>query len=175
MKLEIVESICPETVRQTLKKNELKPHFVKQWVIPPTENAEFVAAMEGVLDLYQKPLDTNVPAVNMDEQPVMLRDDVRDLCPAKCGQVKRVDYEYKRNDTASLFLFTEALSGWRQVSMRERRTAVEARSLCARLEIVYTPKHDSWLNVAEIELSVLTRQCLSRRIPDIETLRRETK
>lgn len=190
---------------------------MKQWVIPPTENAEFVAAMEGVLDLYQKPLDTDVPVVNMDEQPVMLRDDVRDPCPAKSGRVKRVDYEYKRNGTASLFLFTEALSGWRQVSVRERRTAVdwaqevktlldevypkakrvilvcdnlnthkvsslykafpaaEAHSLCARLEIVYTPKHGSWLNIAEIELSVLTRQCLSRRIPDIETLRRETK
>ena len=190
---------------------------MKQWVIPPTENAEFVAAMEHVLDLYQKPLDTDVPVVNMDEQPVMLRDNVRDPYPAKCGQVKRVDYEYKRNGTASLFLFTEALSGWRQVSVRERRTAVdwaqevkilldevypkakrvilvcdnlnthkvsslfkafpaaEARSLCSRLEIVYTPKHGSWLNIAEIELSVLTRQCLSRRIPDIETLRRETK
>ena len=190
---------------------------MKQWVIPPTENAEFVAAMEGVLDLYQKPLDTNVPVVNMDEQPVLLRDDVRNPCPAKCGRVKRVDYEYKRNGTASLFLFTEALSGWRQVSVRERRTAVdwaqevqllldkvypkakrvilvcdnlnthkvsslykafpaaEARRLCSRLEIVYTPKHGSWLNIAEIELSVLTRQCLCRRIPDIETLRRETK
>ena len=51
----------------------------------------------------------------------------------------------------------------------------EAQRLCSRLEIVYTPKHGSWLNIAEIELSVLTRQCLCRRIPDIETLRRETK
>ncbi len=51
----------------------------------------------------------------------------------------------------------------------------EAQRLCARLEIVYTPKHGSWLNIAEIELSVLTRQCLCRRIPDIETLQRETQ
>ena len=51
----------------------------------------------------------------------------------------------------------------------------EANRLCSRFEIVYTPKHGSWLNIAEIELSVLTRQCLCRRIPDIETLRRETK
>ncbi len=190
---------------------------MEQWVIPPTENAEFVAAMEEVLDLYQKPLDTDVPVVNMDEQPVTLRDDIREPCPLKPGQIKRVDNEYRRNGTAQLFIFTEALTGWRGVSVRERRTAVdwaqevkvlldevypkakrvilvcdnlnthkvsslykafpaaEARRLCARLEIVYTPKHGSWLNIAEIELSVLTRQCLGRRIPDIETLRRETQ
>jgi len=50
-----------------------------------------------------------------------------------------------------------------------------ARALAKRLEIHYTPKHGSWLNVAEIELSVLTRQCLDRRIPDIESLRQETQ
>lgn len=50
----------------------------------------------------------------------------------------------------------------------------EARRLLDRLEIHYTPKHGSWLNIAEIELSVLTKQCLNRRIPEIETLRRET-
>ncbi len=188
-----------------------------QWVIPPEEDAAFVEAMEEVLELYQQPLDTSVPVVNMDEQPVTLRDDIRDPHPAKPGQVKRVDNEYKRNGTAQLFVFTEALSGWRRVSVRERRTAVdwaqevkvlldevyplaervilvcdnlnthtlsslykafceeEAERLCSRLDIVRTPKHGSWLNIAEIELSVLTRQCLCRRIPDIETLRRETK
>jgi len=49
----------------------------------------------------------------------------------------------------------------------------EARRLCERVEWHYTPKHGSWLNVAELELSVLARQCLDRRIPDIGTLRRE--
>lgn len=186
-------------------------------MIPPEEDAEFVAAMEEVLDLYQKPLDTDVPVVNMDEQPVTLRDHIRDPQPAKPGQVERVDYEYKRYGTAALFLFTEALSGWRRVSVREQRTAVdwaeevkvllddvypsakrvilvsdnlnthklsslykafgaeEAERLCSRLEMVHTPKHGSWLNIAEIELSVLTRQCLCRRIPNIEILRRETQ
>jgi hypothetical protein len=50
--------------------------------------------------------------------------------------------------------------------------ASEARSLAERLEIHHTPKHGSWLNIAECELSVLCRQCLDRRIPDIETMRR---
>ncbi len=51
--------------------------------------------------------------------------------------------------------------------------AAEARSLVERLELHYTPKHGSWLNVAECELSVLCRQCLDRRIPDISTMRCE--
>ena len=181
--------------------------------MPPGENAAFVAAMENVLDSYQQPLDTEFPVVNMDEQPVQLKADLRDKHSMNPGQVERVDSEYKRKGVVSLFLFTEALSGWRKVSVRERRTAIdsaeevkvilrevyprakrvmlvsdnlnthtyaslykafpaaEARRLCSRLELVYTPKHGSWLNIAEIELSVLTRQCLSRRIPDVETLR----
>jgi hypothetical protein len=49
----------------------------------------------------------------------------------------------------------------------------EARRLVEKIEWHYTPKHGSWLNVAEMELSVLARQCLDRRIPDLETLRRE--
>lgn len=51
----------------------------------------------------------------------------------------------------------------------------EARSLAERLEIHHTPKHGSWLNIAEIELSVLKRQCLAGRIADIETMRAEVK
>ena len=58
---------------------------MNQWVIPPEKNAEFVVAMEKVLDLYQKPLDTDVPFVNMDEQSVTLREEMRDPCPHKTG------------------------------------------------------------------------------------------
>lgn len=50
----------------------------------------------------------------------------------------------------------------------------EAKRIWDRLELHYTPKHGSWLNMAEIELSVLARQCLDRRIPDQDALRRET-
>ncbi len=173
--------------------------------------------MEHVLDYYQKPLDAAFPVVNMDEHPVQLKADLRESQPMQPSQVERVDSEYKRKGVVSLFLFTEVLSGWRRVSVRERRTAVDwaeevkvvleevypeaqrvilvcdnlnthtfaslykafpaaqARRLRSRLELVYTPKHGSWLNIAEIELSVLTRQCLCRRIPDLETLRRETQ
>ncbi len=58
-------------------------------------------------------------------------------------------------------------------SLYEALHPEEARRLTQRLEIHYAPKHGSWLNMAEIELSVLQGQCLNRRIPDIETIRSE--
>jgi len=59
-------------------------------------------------------------------------------------------------------------------SLYEAFEAKQARLLAKRLDIHYTPKHGNWLNIAEIELSALSRQCLKRRIPDIATLRSET-
>lgn len=59
-------------------------------------------------------------------------------------------------------------------SLYETFPPQEARRIAERLELHYTPKHGSWLNMAEIELSVLARECLDRRIPDQETLGRET-
>ena len=123
---------------------------------------------------------------------------------------ERVDYEYERNGTASIFMFAEPLSGFRQATARERRTKVDwaievaqlldtryadceqvtlvcdnlnthtkgafyeafepeqARAYIKRINFCYTPKHGSWLNVAECELSCLTSQCLSdRRIGEL--------
>ena len=60
-------------------------------------------------------------------------------------------------------------------SLYEAFTPDEARRIAAKLEIHYTPKHGSWLNIAEIELRVLTVQCINRRISDASTLRREVK
>jgi hypothetical protein len=59
-------------------------------------------------------------------------------------------------------------------SLYERFSPEHARRLADRLGIHYTPKHGSWLNIAEIELSVLSRQCLNRRIETLEEMRRET-
>ena len=186
-------------------------------MIPPDEDAAFVAAMEAVLEVYQRPEDARFPVVAMDERPVQLLEHLRSPIPMKPGRIARIDYEYKRKGSVSAFLFTAPFQGWRRVSIRERRTSIdwaeevkhlldevypeaervtlvcdnlnthkikslfkafpaeEARRLAARLEIVYTPKHGSWLNIAEIELSVFSRQCLNRRIPDIEMLRSEAE
>lgn len=168
--------------------------------------------MEEVLDLYQRPYDPTRPLLCMDEHPVQLVGETRQPIPACEGQPRRVDYEYERHGTASLFLFTEPLASWRSASARPRRTKLdwaeelrrvlderykeaekvllvvdnlnthtlgalydaflpeEARRLARKIEIHYTPKHGSWLNVAECELSVFARQGLSERVPNLETL-----
>jgi hypothetical protein len=186
-------------------------------VIPPKQNAAFVANMEDVLKVYERPYNEQFPVVCMDEQPTQLIKETRKKLVVEPGRPECVDYEYERNGTATNFMFTEPLAGWRKVNVRLRKTAVdwadeikelldedypdvekvvlicdnlnthkvasfyeafepkEARRLFERLEIHYTPKHGSWLNVAEIELSVFTKQCLDRRIPDIEILRQEAK
>jgi transposase len=168
--------------------------------------------MEDVLEVYTRPYDERFPQVCLDEKSKQLLGEVRKPLAARPGRAARQDYEYERNGTANLFIVCEPLSGWRHISVTERRTKIdwahcikelvedhyphaekivlvldnlnthtpaalyeafapaEARRLLERLEIHYTPKHGSWLNMAEIELSVLARQCLNRRIPDREAL-----
>jgi len=190
---------------------------LEYWVIPPEADAEFVAGMEEVLDTYAAPYDSKYPVLCMDEQPVQLLKETRTPIPATKDHPRRIDYEYERAGTASVFLFCEPLAGWRSVSIRERRTKVdwalevakllgtryaaaekvilvcdnlnthtkgafyeafppaEARAIVRRLEFRHTPKHGSWLNVAENELSSMTRQCLrGRRFGTVEELREET-
>lgn len=160
------------------------------WCIPSKEDADFVACMEDV-------------------------DDVREPLPVRPGNNQKIDSEYKRNGTCSIFAFVEPLGGKHHVSIHEYRTAIdwaheikylsdemfpeaekiilvldnlnthkaaslykafppaEARRIIKRLEIHYTPKHGSWLDMTEIELNVMTRQCLSRRIATIDKLKSE--
>jgi hypothetical protein len=90
-------------------------------VIPPEHNADFVAPMEDVLDLYQRPYDPQHPLVNMDEKPVQLMQETRTPWPAKPGKPLRYDYEYERVGTANVFLFTEPLTGWRTIDISAHR------------------------------------------------------
>ena len=171
--------------------------------------------MEDILDVYERPYDPRTPVVCMDEKPYQLLGEVREPLPMRSGDTQKMDSEYTRNGTVSIFVFVEPLGGVRHVSVREHRTAIdwaeeikylvdvsypdsekivlvmdnlnthalsslykafpasEARRIARKLEIHYTPKHGSWLDIAEIELNVMTRQCLSQRISDIEKLRQE--
>jgi hypothetical protein len=191
--------------------------MIEYWVIPPEQDAEFVADMEAVLATYAEPYDPKNPKLCMDEQPFQLLLETKVPLPATKAHGERVDYEYERNGTAAIFMFTEPLAGFRQATVRRRRTkedwALEvahlmdtryadcdtvtlicdqlnthtkgafyvafepavARAYLERLRFVYTPKHGSWLNIAECELSALSRQCLAgRRIGDLEVLQHET-
>jgi hypothetical protein len=171
--------------------------------------------MEDVLDLYAQPYDPARPVVCFDEQPRQLVAEIRTPMPALPGRLRRIDYEYRRQGTANLFLILEPLAGWRHVAVTAQRTAAdfaqqmralvdvhypaakviavvldnlstpspaalyqafppeEARRILKRLEFHFTPKHGSWLNMAELEFSILARQCLDRRLPDQGTLRHE--
>ena len=186
-------------------------------VIPPEADGEFAAQMEVVLDTYAQPYDPKRPVLCMDEQPAPLLKETRVPIPATKRHPRRVDYEYERAGVASLFMFCEPLAGWREMSVRERRTRIDwaqeierllrtryaeadqvilvcdnlnthsrgafyeaftpqiARAIVRRLQFRHTPKHGSWLNIAENELSSMTRQCVKdRRFATIAALRAET-
>ena len=190
----------------------MKPWRKQMWCIPPEQNAEFVCAMENVLEVYHRPYDANRPVVCMDETSKQLVKETRAVQPSAPGRAARIDYEYERNGTANVFVFVEPLAGRRKVNITDRRTRTdwaeqireladvhypeaeritlvmdnlnthhvsslyeafapsEARRLMERLETVYTPKHGSWLNIAEIELGVLNRQCMGERIGEKKEL-----
>ena len=108
---------------------------VQYWVIPPESDAEFVARMEQVLEIYGKAYDPERPVVCMDEQPVQLIKETRVPIAATADHPQRVDYEYERAGTASIFMFCEALSSWRRATARKRRTKADwAEEVASLLE-----------------------------------------
>lgn len=174
------------------------------WVIPPESSAEFVADMEDVLEVYQRPYRADRPAICLDEASIQLVGEVREPLPMAPGRAERYDSVYTRHGAASLFMVFEPLAGWRGVEVTGTRTRLdfarvvrnlvdgrhreadrivlvmdqlnthstaslyeafppeEARRIAGRLEIHHTPKHGSWLDMAEIELSVLVRDLPER-------------
>ncbi|NCC55367.1 MAG: IS630 family transposase [Erysipelotrichia bacterium] len=185
------------------------------WCIPPKENAEFVAAMEDILDIYEKPYDPSLPVVCMDEKPYQCLGETRESLPMRPGDNQKTDSVYVREGPCNIFLFTEPLRGWRSSHVRKTQTSLdweekitylltecyhdhqkillvmdnqythmvgslykrypaqEPRSYARRLEIHYTPKHGSWLNVAEIELNVMARQYPERRLDSISMVEQQ--
>ena len=208
-----------------LNTNQVKPHLSKYWCTPKEHDAEFVLHMEDVLGIYKREYNPQIPVICMDEKPVQLLDEIRERVSAKplrCdpdtglpkpATVEKIDSEYVRCGTASIFMFTEPLGGWRHtVALKTRKKEdfavlmrrisqehypdVEkiilvadnlnthkpsafyeafppdvAYALAHKFEFHYTPKHGSWLNIAETELSSLSLQCLgNQRISSIGEL-----
>ena len=141
------------------KKNALRPHRQRAWVIPPDEDEAFVAAMETVLEVYQRPEVPGFPVIAMDERPVQLLKDIRRGLPAKPGRLARRDYEYSRNGTACAFMFTAPFQGWRRVSVRQRRTAVDwAEEVKYLLDEVYP-------DAVRVTLAAITSIRINSRLP----------
>ncbi len=182
-----------------------------------TLDAEYLARMEDVLALYERPLDPAAPVVCLDEKPVSLHADVRAPRPARPGHVATRDNEYRRCGTANIVgvvepkagrhftcatpnrsaaafarmvrrvidaypaartihLVLDNLNTHREKALLDHFGPVEGARLWARLTVHYTPKHGSWLNQAEIELSLVSRQCLgTQRIDQLAALQRQTR
>jgi hypothetical protein len=178
--------------------------MVKRWVIPSAD-ADFVCAMEAVLDVYERPFDEKNPVVGLDESPKQLISEVRKGFTDAKG-VAHIDYEYKREGVVDLYAVIEPLRGRRKILVKdnhnrlnwaqvirvvaeemypeaEKITIVQdnlaahkpsalyeimsperARAILRRIEFVPTPKHGSWLNVAEIELNLLQRGGIAKRV-----------
>lgn len=196
------------------EKNEIKPWLVREWCIPQAD-AEFVAKMEDVLEVYQRPYDPLRPVVCIDEANRQLIKETRISCGP--GQPEKVDSVYVRSGVANIFMISEPLAGRRETVVTQTRTALdfaeilkytsdtlypeaekivlitdnlnthstaslyrtfppkEARRLAERFEWHYTPKHGSWLDMAEIEISIMSRQALSKPIADLDRFKNQVQ
>ena len=185
------------------------------WCIPKITK-EYKERMFNLLDLYEKPYNPKYPVICFDEKSKQLLKNTRKPIPAKIGKVKQVDYEYKRNGTANIFVTVEPKGKFRKVKATKRRTRqdfakeikqitklkryskakkihivldnlnthfeksfyktfskIEAKRILKKIKFHYTPKHASWLNMAEIEINVLSRQCLNQKIPTLQNMRKQ--
>jgi hypothetical protein len=178
---------------------------------------EYMANMEDVLEVYEKPYNPAEPVVCLDEKPISLHDDVRPARPMAPGKLRRPDYEYKRCGTANVYCAVEPKAGVHFTIATPNRSAPQfaqametiidsypnadtihlvmdnlnihgpksltdhfgqekGTELWNRLTVHYTPIHGSWLNQAEIEISLFARQCLGkRRIPTLTILQQEAE
>jgi hypothetical protein len=186
------------------------------WVVADLDE-DYIAKMEDVLGLYERPYDPQQPVVCLDEKPITLHTDLRPPSPAIPGREARRDNEYQRNGTANVFCAVEPKAGRHFTFATPDRSAFEFANVAIeialqymqaktihlvldnlnihsrksltdlfglelgseiwdRFTVHYTPNHGSWLNQAEIEIGLFTRQCLGRRrIPNLKTLRRESR
>ena len=108
-------------------------------MIAPDANAGFVAAMEDVLETYQKPRDPDRPLVCLDETSKQLIVETRAPIPVKPGQPARHDYEYERNGVANLFMIFAPLEGWRRVKVTDRHAAPDYAKVLKELSDEHFP------------------------------------
>lgn len=135
------KSVSSETIRRRLAEKELKPWLKKMWCIPKVD-AEYVAKMEDVLELYAEPHDPKRPVMCFDETPRQLIGESRVPVAAKPGRVARYDYEYVRNGTANVFVFLDVHRPWRHVKVTDRRAASDFAQCMRDLVDVHYPNAD---------------------------------
>ena len=169
VKLTEHKSLSRETVRRRLAENDLKPWRKDMWCIPQVD-AEYVARMEDVLDLYAETPDPQRPVICFDESPIQLIGEVRQPIPAAPGQLERFDCEYRRNGTANLFVFVDAHRPWRKVKVTDRRTAADFAECMRELSDVHFPKAER-IRVVLDNLSTHSAASLYASFPPAEARR----
>ena len=162
-------SLSRETVRRRLAENDLKPWRKDMWCIPQVD-AEYVARMEDVLDLYAEEPNPKRPVVCFDESPTQLIGEMRQPIPAAPGQLERFDCEYKRNGTANLFIFLDVHRPWRKVKVTERRSAQDYAHCMRELVDVHCPDAER-IRVVQDNLSTHSAGALYQAFPPAEARR----
>jgi transposase len=137
--LELLADELVKLTEHTSLSRETVPWRKDMWCIPQVD-AEYVARLEDVLDLYAEEPDPKHPVVCFDESPVQLIGEVRPPIPAAPGQLERYDCEYKRNGTANLFVFLNVHQPWRKIKVTESRAAVDFAACMRDLADVHFPK-----------------------------------
>lgn len=118
------KTLSRDTVGRRLDEMAIKPWQEKMWCVPAI-NAEYVARMEDVLDLYAEPPDPLRPVVCFDETPRQLIGEARVPVRAEPGKPRRSDYEYVRNGTANVFMFVDVNRPWRHAKVTDQRTCID--------------------------------------------------
>jgi transposase len=169
MRLTEHEMVSRETVRRRLAENELKPWRRDMWCIPKVD-AEYVARMEDVLDLYAEDAPPERPVVCFDESPTQLIGEVRAPIPARPGQLERFDCEYRREGTRNLFVFLDAHRPWRHVKVTQRRTSQDFAHCMRELSDVHYPQAER-IRVVLDNLSTHSAAALYETFPPAEARR----
>jgi transposase len=162
-------SLSRETVRRRLAENDLKPWRKDRWCIPQVD-ADYVARMEDVLDLYAEEPNPKRPVVCFDESPTQLIGEMRQPIPAAPGQLERFDCEYKRNGTANLFIFLDVHRPWRKVKVTERRSAEDYAHCMREVVDVHCPDAER-IRVVQDNLSTHSAGALYQAFPPAEARR----
>jgi len=162
-------SVSRETVRRRLAENHLKPWRKDMWCIPQVD-AEYVARMEDVLDLYAEEPDLARPVICFDESPTQLIGEARQPIPAAPGRIERYDCEYRRNGTANLFVFLDVHRSWRKVKVTESRAAVDFAACMRDLVDVHFPKAER-IRIVLDNLSTHSAAALYQTFPPEEARR----
>ena len=124
-------------MRRRLAEQKVKPWQPRMWCIPV--GSEYVARMEDILELYTSKPSLNRPVVCFDETPVQPIGETRLPWPAQPDQTARIDYEYRRNGTANLFVFLNAHQPSRHIKVTARRTAIDFAECMRDLVYVHYP------------------------------------